>query len=131
MLSNSKKQESMNNDDIINYADINEIVESEVTCTTSIEIVESHDLSTTADFSAGTPVVNGGNNGLRCLASRLNEILVEEGDGDLLMQETVRESNFMQWLQALDFQHIGACRVDERLKPLLKINASTEAASED
>ena len=47
------------------------------------------------------------------------------------MQETVRESNFMQWLQALDFQHIGACRVDERLKPLLKINASTGAASED
>ncbi|CAO2830827.1 unnamed protein product [Amaranthus hypochondriacus] len=47
------------------------------------------------------------------------------------MQETVRLSNFMQWLEALDFQHIGACRVAERLKPLLKINASTGAASED
>jgi len=64
------------------------------------------------------------------LADRLSEILVEDGDGDLLLQQSDRENNFLQWLQALDLQIMGACRADERLKPLLKVNASTGAAED-
>lgn len=60
------------------------------------------------------------------LADRLSEILVEDGDGDLLMQQ----SNFLQWLQALDFQAMGACRADERLKPLLMVNSSGGVAED-
>lgn len=64
------------------------------------------------------------------LADRLSEILVENGDGDLLLQQSERENHFLQWLQALDLQVMGACRVDERLKPLLKVNASSGAAED-
>ncbi|KAK4777149.1 hypothetical protein SAY86_005837 [Trapa natans] len=48
---------------------------------------------------------------------QLTEALVEEGNEDLLMQ-------------ALDFQFIGACRADERLKPLLKLNSSSSVAED-
>ncbi|KAG0466614.1 hypothetical protein HPP92_018194 [Vanilla planifolia] len=37
---------------------------------------------------------------------------------------------FMQWLRALDLQFMGGCRMDERLKPLLKLNASSGAAED-
>lgn len=53
---------------------------------------------------------------------RLTRILVEEGEGDLLLQD---EHSVLQWLRAMDMQLIGACRADERLKPLLKLNASS------
>ena len=62
------------------------------------------------------------------LEERLTGILVDGGDGDLLMQQSNREDRVLQWLQALDMQVIGACRSDERLKPLLKMNASNDAA---
>lgn len=58
------------------------------------------------------------------LAERLTDIFVDEGDGDLLLQRSDREDRVLQWLQALDMQVMGACRADERLKPLLKSNAS-------
>lgn len=74
---------------------------------------------------AATAVRSGG------LADRLSEILVEDGDGDLLLQQSDRENNFLQWLQALDLQVMGACRADERLKPLLlKVNSSNGAAED-
>ncbi|KAJ8443878.1 hypothetical protein Cgig2_032702 [Carnegiea gigantea] len=73
---------------------------------------------------ATTTVRSGG------LADRLSEILVEDADGDLLLQQSDRESNFLQWLQALDLQVMGACRADERLKPLLKMNSSNGAAED-
>ncbi|GMY38698.1 hypothetical protein FCV25MIE_33942 [Fagus crenata] len=57
------------------------------------------------------------------LTERLTNILVDEGDRDLLLQLSDHEDHVMQWLQALDMQVMGACRVDERLKPLLKMNA--------
>ncbi|XP_027163681.1 uncharacterized protein LOC113763894 [Coffea eugenioides] len=57
------------------------------------------------------------------------EILAEEG-GNLLLQQSDRVDNLVQWLRALDVQVIGACRADERLKPLLKLNASTGAAED-
>ncbi|KAF6153502.1 hypothetical protein GIB67_027369 [Kingdonia uniflora] len=61
------------------------------------------------------------------LTERLREIL---GDGDLLMQHNSLENNVLQWLQALDLQVIGACRADERLKPLLKLNVSSGVAED-
>jgi len=73
---------------------------------------------------ATTTVGSGG------LADRLGEILVEDGDGDLLLQRSDGESNFLQWLQVLDLQVMGACRADERLKPLLKLNSSNGAAED-
>ncbi|XP_004307614.1 PREDICTED: uncharacterized protein LOC101294017 [Fragaria vesca subsp. vesca] len=62
------------------------------------------------------------------LEERLTGILVDGGDGDLLLQQSNREDRVLQWLQALDMQVMGACRADERLKPLLKMNASNDAA---
>ncbi|XP_059317924.1 uncharacterized protein LOC132068371 [Lycium ferocissimum] len=40
------------------------------------------------------------------------------------------ETNVLQWLLALDLQVMGACRADERLKPLLKLNVSAGAAQD-
>ncbi|KAL3521179.1 hypothetical protein ACH5RR_019328 [Cinchona calisaya] len=54
----------------------------------------------------------------------------EEEDGDLLLQQSDRVDNLVQWLRALDVQVIGACRADERLKPLLKLNACSGAAED-
>lgn len=64
------------------------------------------------------------------LEERLTEILVEDGNGDLLLQQNNREDRVLQWLQALDMQVMGACRTDERLKPLLKMNASNGVAED-
>ncbi|KAF2296230.1 hypothetical protein GH714_036960 [Hevea brasiliensis] len=60
----------------------------------------------------------------------LTELLVEDGNGDLLLQRHDREDRVLQWLQALDMQFMGACRADERLKPLLKLNASSGMAED-
>ncbi|KAK7276362.1 hypothetical protein RIF29_17501 [Crotalaria pallida] len=69
---------------------------------------------------------SGGSTSEVRLTERLTDILVDEGDGDLLIQQTNTEDRLLQWLQALDMQVMGACRADERLKPLLKINAACE-----
>ncbi|MED6135909.1 hypothetical protein PIB30_051108 [Stylosanthes scabra] len=73
---------------------------------------------------------NGGSRNDSGLTERLAEILVEEGDGDLLIQQSNREERLLQWLQALDMQVMGACRADERLKPLLKMNAACGVAED-
>lgn len=64
------------------------------------------------------------------LTERLTDILVDERDGDLLIQQTNREERFLQWLQALDLQVMGACRADERLKPLLKMSTTCGVAED-
>jgi len=64
------------------------------------------------------------------LTERLTDILVDERDGDLLIQQTNREDRFLQWLQALDLQVMGACRADERLKPLLKMSTTCGVAED-
>ncbi|KAI3721090.1 hypothetical protein L2E82_32094 [Cichorium intybus] len=66
------------------------------------------------------------------LAARLTDLFVGDGnnDDDLLMQRSVQEGTVMQWLQALDMQVMGACRADERLKPLLKLNVSGGVAED-
>ncbi|VFQ80420.1 unnamed protein product [Cuscuta campestris] len=84
--------------------------------------------------SVGTPMESGRSSGAdrrrTGLAERLTEILVEDGDGDLLLQRSDQDCSVLQWLQALDMQVMGACRSDERLKPLLKMNISTGAAED-
>ncbi|CAH1430674.1 unnamed protein product [Lactuca virosa] len=69
---------------------------------------------------------NGNNIGL---AARLTDLFVGDGDrdSDMLMQRNTQEGTVVQWLQALDMQVLGACRADERLKPLLKLNVSSVA----
>ena len=94
--------------------------------------VEFDDDSSSSSSSSSSVVV-GGSASRRSeigLEERLTEILVEEGDGDLLLQQNNREDRVLQWLQALDMQVIGACRTDERLKPLLKMNASNGVAED-
>ncbi|KAJ0729767.1 hypothetical protein HanOQP8_Chr07g0263931 [Helianthus annuus] len=63
------------------------------------------------------------------IAARLTDLLAgdngNDDDDDLLIQRMV-----MQWLQALDLHVIGACRADERLKPLLKVNVSSGVAED-
>ncbi|CAI9091641.1 OLC1v1026714C1 [Oldenlandia corymbosa var. corymbosa] len=49
---------------------------------------------------------------------------------NMLQEQSDRLDNLVLWLRALDVQVIGACRADERLKPLLKINAFTGAAED-
>lgn len=122
-MSNREEQELMMGDGSIDGDD--DTRESNIN-----EIVESEDTSTNVEFSVGNSTKNCESSGSRNLTDRLSEIFVEEGDGDLLLQQSDRESNFLRWLQALDFQHIGACRIDERLKPLLKINVSAGVAED-
>ncbi|KAE8732885.1 RNI-like superfamily protein [Hibiscus syriacus] len=102
------------------------------------ESIESTDASSsitsvveTSNVGSGTTSRQNGKvrNGIG-LTERLTDIFVEENDGDLLLQQSDREDRVLQWLQALDMQLIGACRTDERLKPLLKVNASNGVAED-
>ncbi|CAI0411036.1 unnamed protein product [Linum tenue] len=94
------------------------------------EFEESSSISSGVEAStAGSDTVSPGRSEIG-LTERLTEILVDEGDGDLLLQRSDREDRVLQWLQALDMQVMGACRADERLKPLLKSNASIGAAED-
>nr|GEU39162.1 hypothetical protein [Tanacetum cinerariifolium] len=47
---------------------------------------------------------------------------------DLIMD--IDEKTVMKWLHALDMQVMGACRADERLKPMLKLNVSSGVAED-
>ncbi|CAN8317425.1 unnamed protein product [Cochlearia groenlandica] len=51
----------------------------------------------------------------------------EGGGGEFLLGE---DDRVLRWLQALDMQVLGACRGDERLKPLLKLNVSNGIAED-
>lgn len=80
--------------------------------------------------NSSSPGDDGGSRSEVGLTERLTDIIVEAGDGDLLIQQTNCEDRLMEWLQALDLQVMGACRADERLKPLLKMN-TVSGVSED
>ncbi|KAL4576171.1 hypothetical protein LXL04_012260 [Taraxacum kok-saghyz] len=91
----------------------------------------TEDSSSVSRGQASTDVVSGDSSTRRSgngigLAARLTDLFVGDGDNDdeLLMQRSV-QGTVMQWLQALDMQVMGACRADERLKPLLKLNVSS------
>ncbi|KAG4127768.1 hypothetical protein ERO13_D10G243800v2 [Gossypium hirsutum] len=102
------------------------------------ELIGSSDASSSMNgvvdtFSVGSGTTSGQNGEVRNeigLTERLTDIFVEENNGDLLLQQSDREDRVLQWLQALDMQVIGACRTDERLKPLLKVNVSNGVAED-
>lgn len=94
----------------------------------SVDSVSSCEVESSA--SSSLPGENGVSRSETGLTERLTHILVAEGDGDLLLQQSNREDRLLQWLQALDMQVMGACRADERLKPLLKMNASCGVAED-
>ncbi|KAK4433234.1 hypothetical protein Salat_1085700 [Sesamum alatum] len=75
--------------------------------------------------SSGSGTLASGNSSI---TRRLTEVFVEDGDEDLLLQSSDREDGVLQWIRALDMQVMGACRADEMLKPLLKLNVSTGVA---
>lgn len=52
--------------------------------------------------------------------------LTEQGGRGFLLGE----DRVLRWLQALDMQVLGACRGDERLKPLLKMDVSNGVAED-
>ncbi|KAM0043119.1 hypothetical protein Hdeb2414_s0010g00337541 [Helianthus debilis subsp. tardiflorus] len=88
---------------------------------------QSNDDSSPVSTGAGEDAPTNGNDA--GFADRLTDLLVGEGDrdSDLLMQRNTQQGTVMRWLLALDVHVMGACRADERLKPLLKVNASSGA----
>ncbi|XWS65885.1 hypothetical protein CRYUN_Cryun05aG0152100 [Craigia yunnanensis] len=102
------------------------------------EVIDSSDASSSINGVVETSSVGSGTTSRQNveirneigLTERLTDIFVEENDGDLLLQQSNREDGVLQWLQALDMQVIGACRTDERLKPLLKVNVSNGVAED-
>ncbi|XP_020571091.1 uncharacterized protein LOC110018197 [Phalaenopsis equestris] len=64
------------------------------------------------------------------LPGRIRDVLRDGADANLLLGREEVENGILQWLQALDLQVIGGCRADERLRPLLKLNASSGAAED-
>ncbi|KHN20869.1 hypothetical protein glysoja_009177 [Glycine soja] len=97
-----------------------------------IDEIDPVDASNGEDFddSSSESATSDGSRTQVGLTERLTDILVDERDGDLLIQQTNREDRLLWWLQALDMQVMGACRADERLKPLLKMNASCGVAED-
>ncbi|GAV56795.1 hypothetical protein CFOL_v3_00337 [Cephalotus follicularis] len=93
----------------------------------SDDFADSSSVVSSSTFS-GVETSSGRESGL---TERLTDFHVDgDGDGDLLLQRSGREDKLLQWLQALDMQFMGACRADERLKPLLKYNASSGVAED-
>ncbi|CAA6655108.1 unnamed protein product [Spirodela intermedia] len=80
--------------------------------------------SETSGLGQGSGTAAGG------LGERFADAPTEGGDGDLLLACDELERGVLQWLRALDLHVIGACRVDERLKPLFKLNISSGIAED-
>ena len=96
-------------------------------------VEEFGDSSRVGGVSSNVVEVSGGPHALTReinLTERLTHMLVDDGDGDLLLQQSDREDWVIRWLQALDMQVMGACRADERLKPLLKMTTSSGIAED-
>ncbi|KAK8999603.1 hypothetical protein V6N11_070762 [Hibiscus sabdariffa] len=121
-MSNSRNREFV--DDRVDQND-DELIDSSDAFSSTNGVVE------TSSVGSGTASRQNGEvrNGIE-LTERLTDIFVEENDGDLLLQQSNYEDRVLQWLQALDMHVIGACRTDERLKPLLKVNASNGVAED-
>ncbi|KAJ0705277.1 hypothetical protein HanPI659440_Chr14g0571731 [Helianthus annuus] len=97
---------------------------------------ENEDSSSVSCGEERTDAVSGDSSTRRSgngigLADRLTDLFVGDGDSDddLLIHRSAH-GTVMQWLQALDMQVMGACRADERLKPLLKLNVSSGVAED-
>lgn len=118
-MSNPRKEESIarNVNDAADRDNVEEFADSSRVGGASSNVVE-----VSGGSHASTREIN--------LTERLTDIIVDEGDGDLLLQHSDREDRVIRWLQALDMQVMGACRADERLKPLLKMTTSSGIAED-
>ncbi|KAL0862354.1 hypothetical protein Bca101_041472 [Brassica carinata] len=76
--------------------------------------------SSTVDSRSNAPSGSEGEAGVS------SDPLTERGGRDFLLGE----DRVLRWLQALDMQVFGACRGDERLKPLLKLDVSNGVAED-
>ncbi|GKV28332.1 hypothetical protein SLEP1_g37403 [Rubroshorea leprosula] len=119
-MANARKQESA--EDRVDQSHGEDFTDSSET--SSIDAFSSTAVGSSGVGSGSISRENGTVRTGAGLTDRLSDILVEDGDGDLLLQQSDREDRVLQWLQALDMQVMGACRADERLKPLLKVNVS-------
>ncbi|CAH8390632.1 unnamed protein product [Eruca vesicaria subsp. sativa] len=63
-------------------------------------------------------------------ASETRRIESSNSVSDPIDDLVLGEDMVLRWLQALDMQVLGACRGDERLKPLLKMNVSNGLAED-
>ncbi|XP_026414220.1 uncharacterized protein LOC113309914 isoform X2 [Papaver somniferum] len=112
--------------DLVNQ--VNDVEEDEL----EVEVASmdsSTSVSSSSSSSSSRLVVNrrsGTNEG--SFTERLRDILSGEGGDEDLAND--RGNNFVQWLQALDIQLLGACRADERMKPLFKLNVSSGVAED-
>ncbi|KAI3705052.1 hypothetical protein L1987_75283 [Smallanthus sonchifolius] len=79
------------------------------------------------DAVSGDSSITRNGNGIG-LAARLTDLFVGDGDNDVdLLIQRSDQGTVMQWLH---LQVMGACRADERLKPLLKLNVSSGVAED-
>lgn len=117
MNNNHEKQQSLDDRDI---DDQHKSPEDSSSSSTSVSVT---------DVVSGDSSSRRNGNGTE-LAARLADLFVGDGDNDdLLIQRNV-QGTVVQWLQALDLQVMGACRADERLKPLLKLNVCSGVAED-
>ncbi|KAG2730446.1 hypothetical protein I3843_01G286900 [Carya illinoinensis] len=127
-MSDSTNHDSTRNDKIEDLDRSNRYDVEDFDDSSSMDALSSCDVGSVASSSGSRE--SGGSTGEIGLTDRLTDVLVDGGDGDLLLQQNDREDRVLQWLQALDMQVMGACRADERLKPLLKTNASNGVAED-
>ncbi|OVA06473.1 hypothetical protein BVC80_479g57 [Macleaya cordata] len=128
---NSKEDEFVGNNEI-EGSDLGNQATDDVSEGFSVGI-SSMNMDTSDIGSVGPSMVSHGRKNVGTdggFTDRLRDILSGEGDEDLFLQSSDRENNFFQWLQALDIQLIGACRADERMKPLFKLNVSSGVAED-
>lgn len=91
----------------------------------------TEDSSSVRRDEASTDAVSGDSS--TNVVVRLTDLFVGDNDNDDVDDLLIQRSNqgtVMQWIQALDVQVMGACRADERLKPLLKLNVSSGVAED-
>ncbi|KAI3799981.1 hypothetical protein L1987_35287 [Smallanthus sonchifolius] len=120
-MNNHEKQQSLGD------RDVDDQHKSTEDSSSSSSMPRGEDLTDAVSGDSSTRR-NGNGTGL---AARLTDLFVGDGDNDddLLIQRST-QGTVMQWLQALDMQVMGACRADERLKPLLKLNVSSGVAED-
>ncbi|CAJ1970984.1 unnamed protein product [Sphenostylis stenocarpa] len=105
--------------------------ERDLFCGDRIDPSNGEGFDDSSSVNSATSAGEDGGSGTQVgLTERLMDVLVEESDGDLLIQQTNREDRLLQWLKALDLQVMGACRADERLKPLLKMHTACGVAED-
>ncbi|CAI9774866.1 unnamed protein product [Fraxinus pennsylvanica] len=87
-----------------------------------IDDVDNLDQNSSDEASSSQSVDEASAAGNPSVRGRSREVRVEDGED--------REDGVLHWLLSPDKHVMGACRADERLKPLLKLNVSNGAAED-